>query len=115
MAALTESAVRTIARRVESARRGVSADRGNAAATLTVGDAPTQRWNTALTVDRAVTLSTVGASSGDRFRVVREAGATGAVNLNVGTGPLKALATASTWCDVEYDGTAWRLTAAGAL
>lgn len=94
----------------------VSADKGDAAVTATVGSTePTIRFNTAISVDRAVTLSTTGAYNGAKFRVVREASATGAFNINVGTGPLKALATASTWCDVEYDGAAWRLTAYGTL
>jgi hypothetical protein len=43
---------------------------------------------------------------GRTFRIVRTANATGAFNLNVGTGPLKALAV-STWCDVTYNGSAW--------
>lgn len=94
----------------------VSADNGDAAATLTyLSSVPTQVWNTPLTVDRAVTLSTTGAINGAKFHIVRTAAATGAFNLNVGTGPLKALATAGTWCDVEYDGSAWILTAYGAL
>lgn len=93
----------------------VGADNGNAAATLTVGtSATTQPWNTPLTVDRAVTLSTTGAVNGSKFRIVRTAAATGAFNLNVGTGPLKALV-AGTWCDVEYNGSAWMLTAYGTL
>lgn len=95
---------------------GTSTDNGNAAATLTVATSyETQRWNTALTADRAVTLSTTGAAIGARFRIVRGASATGAFNLNVGTGPLKALGSASAWCEVEFDGTAWRLTASGTL
>ncbi len=94
----------------------VSAGRGDAAAPLVAGvDATTQRWSTPLTADRAVTLSTTGAKIGDRFRIVRGAAATGAFNLNVGTGPLKALASAGTWCDVEFDGSAWFLSAYGSL
>lgn len=97
-------------------KRSVSADKGNAAATLTVGVSEvTNLWNTAITADRAVTLNTGAARDGDRFRIIRGAGATGAFNLNVGTGPLKALATASTWCDVEFDGSAWLLSAYGSL
>lgn len=95
----------------------VSADKGDAAATLTVGTSePTVIWNTPLTADRAVTLSTTGAYNGAKFRIVRTASSTGAFNLNVGTGPLKALAV-GTWCDVEYNGNtaAWMLTAYGAL
>jgi hypothetical protein len=93
----------------------VSADNGDSDATLSVlTSARTQRWNTPLTANRTITLSTTNAQNGDRFRIVREAGATGASVLNVGTGPLKALAV-SEWCEVEYDGAAWRLTAYGAL
>lgn len=65
-----------------------------------------------LTADRAVTLGTTGAAAGMWRRVVRTGA--GAFNLNVGTGPLKALAT-NTWADFHYDGSAWRLTAYGAL
>jgi len=99
----------------------VSADNGDAAKTLTpwvdrtsTNCEPTQRWATALTADRAVTLSTTGALVGMKWRVVRQASATGAFNLNVGTGPLKALAVGQ-WCDVEYTGSAWILTAFGSL
>lgn len=96
-------------------QNSVSADRGDAAATLIVGSSSkTNVWNTALTADRAVTLSTTNAVNGDKLRVVRTAAATGAFNLNVGTGPLKALA-AGEWCDVEYDGSAWFLSAYGSL
>lgn len=94
---------------------GTAADNGNAAKTLTDGASEdTQIWDTAITADRAVTLSTTGVEDGAKFRTVRTASATGAFNLNVGTGPLKALA-AGEWCDVEYDGSAWVLTAFGAL
>ena len=90
----------------------VSADNGDAAVTLTPGQsAPTQRWATTLTADRAVTLST-SSWTGAKFRIVRTGG--GAFNLNVGTGPLKALA-ANTWADVEFDGSAWVLTGYGSL
>jgi hypothetical protein len=95
---------------------------GDVAATLRVlaqgasgnGSTVTQRWNTPLTADRAVTLSTTYARTGARFRIIRTAAATGAFNLNVGTGPLKALPVGS-WCDVEYDGSAWFLAAYGTL
>lgn len=93
----------------------VSSDRGDAGVTLTVATvSPTQRWNTPLTADRAVTLSTASAFTGAKFKIVRTAAATGAFNLNVGTGPLKALA-AGTWCEVEYNGSAWMLTGYGTL
>lgn len=94
---------------------GVSTDKGDASATLTVGTSETTaRWATPITADRAATLSTTGATSGSKFRVVRTAAATGAFNLNVGSGPLKALAVGQ-WCEVEYNGSAWMLTAFGSL
>lgn len=84
---------------------------GDADKTLTDTDARTQRWATALTAARTVTLSTTNALNGDRFRVVR----TGAGAFNLDVGGLKTLAGADEWCDVEYTGFAWILTAAGAL
>lgn len=95
---------------------GVTADVGNAAKVLQARiNEETQIWNTALTATRVVTLSTTGAFAGARFRIVRGAGATGAFNLDIGTGPLKSLTAAGQWADVEHDGTNWVLTAAGAL
>jgi hypothetical protein len=75
----------------------------------------TQAFGTPLTADRTITLSTVAAQLGDRFRITRAASATGAFNLNVGAGTaLKALA-AGQWCDVEYNGVSWVVTASGSL
>jgi hypothetical protein len=71
-------------------------------------------WLSPLTADRSVTLITTGAVSGTKFRITRTAAATGAYNLNVGTGPLKSLGV-GTWCDVEYNGTTWILSAYGSL
>jgi hypothetical protein len=91
------------------------ATNGDVAKTLTaLFDAETQRWNSPLTVDRAVTLNTNGDYSGAKFRVIRTAAATGASALNVGSGPLKVL-TPGTWVDVESDGSAWFVSAAGSL
>ena len=93
----------------------VSADNGDAAVTLYPNSSqPTQIFNTALTSDRAVTLSTTNVNNGSMFRVVRTSSATGAFNLNVGTGPLKAVGIGA-WCDVQYNGSAWVLIAAGSL
>lgn len=93
----------------------VSADKGDAAATLTIGTSEqTNVWNTPLTAGRAVTLSTTVAYNGAKFRIRRTAAATGAFNLNVGTGPLKALGIGA-WCDVVYNGSAWELDAYGTL
>jgi hypothetical protein len=92
---------------------GVSADRGDTSQTLVPGvDVPTQRWATTLTANRTVTLNTASAVVGDAFRIVRTG--LGAFTLNVGG--LKTLPSATAaWCDVEYDGAAWRLTAYGTL
>lgn len=90
---------------------GLTAYDANTPFTLTAGtSAPTAFAFGTLTADRAVSLA--GGFKGAKFRVTRTAG--GAFNLNVGTGPLKALA-ASEWCDVEHDGSSWVLTAFGSL
>lgn len=93
----------------------VSADKGDAIATLTAGTSEqTNRWATPLTANRAVTLSTTGVWNGAKFHIVRTAAATGASTLDVGTGPLKSLAVGQ-YCDVEYNGSAWMLTGFGSL
>ena len=81
--------------------------------TLTVGtDAERIRHTGTLTADRSVTLAVAGAVAGAVFRITRTGG--GAFNLNIGTGPLKALAT-NTWATFVYDGAAWYLAEYGAL
>ena len=93
----------------------VVADVGNASSIPSwISGQRTFVWNTALTADQSVTLNTASVPNGARYRIVRTANATGAFNLNVGTGPLKAL-TAGQWCDVDYNGSAWVLTAFGSL
>ena len=88
---------------------------GDAGITLTpFASFTTNFWQSPLTANRAVTLSTTGAVSGVKFRITRGTGSTGAFTLDVGTGPLKSLATGQ-WCDVEYDGSTWRLAAFGSL
>lgn len=57
-----------------------------------------------LTAARAVTLSTTNAVAGDEI-MFRRTGS-GAFNLNIGTGPLLALAT-NQWGVVRFDGSAW--------
>lgn len=75
--------------------------------------APNIRHTGTLTADRAVALGTTNAVAGKtKFRITRTG--SGAFNLNVGTGPLKALAT-NQWCEVIYDGSAYFLSAYGAL
>lgn len=92
---------------------GYGAINTDAAASLSVGtDAENIRHTGLLTADRAVTLNTTNAFAGARFRITRTGG--GAFNLNVGTGPLKALAN-NTWGEFVYDGSAWYLAAYGAL
>lgn len=92
---------------------GNQANATNADFTLTtLTDAQQVRHTGTLTADRAVTLSTTRAYAGAKFRITRTG--TGAFNLNVGTGPLKALIT-NTWGEFVYDGAAWYLAAYGAL
>jgi hypothetical protein len=67
-----------------------------------------------LTADRAVSLNTADATEGAELVVTRTAASTGAFNLNVGTGPLKALATGQ-WARFRYSGAAWVLTSFGSL
>lgn len=82
--------------------------------TLTPATSPYETLQTGtLTADHAVTLSTASAVAGvTKFRITRTGA--GAFNLNVGTGPLKALAT-NPWAEFVYDGSAYRLAAAEAL
>lgn len=91
----------------------VSADRGDTSPTLTYGtDSEIQRFATALTNNRTVTLSTTAAVNGSHFRIVRTGG--GAFNLDVGG--LKTIAGApSAFVDVHYNGSAWVLTGYGLL
>lgn len=94
----------------------VSADKGDAAfVALPYESDSTIIYGTPLTAVRAITLNTTGAYNGLKMKIVRSATATGAFNLNVGTGPLKSLTAAGQWCEVEYNGSAWALSAAGTL
>jgi hypothetical protein len=65
-----------------------------------------------LTANRTVTLSTTNAYAKLTYCITPTGG--GAYNLNVGSDPLKALAT-NTWGDFTFDGTAYYLAAYGAL
>ncbi len=93
----------------------MSSDNGDASATLTVGSsARTQRWATTLTSDRTATLSTTGAYTGARFRIVRTEAATGLFSLYVSAASATiAILLKGQWCDVEYTGTAWIVTGKG--
>lgn len=92
----------------EAGQQTIATDAALTLAYLT--NAPSIVHTGTLTADRAITLSTTNAVSGARFRVTRKGG--GAFNLSVGG--LKSL-WGNTWCDVEYDGSAWVLTAYGSL
>jgi len=93
----------------------VSGDNGDQAITLSAGpSATTQRFNTALTATRAVTLSCKNAFTGAAFKIIREQGATGPYGIDVGPG-LKTLTAPGQWCVVEYAGNSWILVASGAL
>lgn len=89
---------------------------GDTGVTLTSGvSSRVVVFNTPLTASRAVTLSATNAKKGDSFRIVRSTAATGAFNINIGTGPLRVLTAAGQWCDVTHDGSAWIVTGAGTL
>lgn len=96
----------------------VGANSGDADTNLTLDQSQTMiMYNTPLTAARNVNMP-ASARPGKTFRVVRQAGCTGAFNLNVnGPGLLKALTAASTWCDVTWSGPAgaFVLTANGTL
>jgi hypothetical protein len=102
---------------------GVSADKGNAGFTLTLGTSePTAYVNTPLTANRTITLSTntsnlgtVAQANGGKFRVVRTANSTGAFTLDIPhNGGTKSLSTGQ-WADFEFTGSVWILTASGSL
>lgn len=87
--------------------RGITT-RGDAAATLsTLTDTHTQIWNTDLTANRTVTLSTGLNLSGkaQRFTIVRTGG--GAFNLVLGTTGQNLLKNQGAL--VEFDGAAWQV------
>jgi hypothetical protein len=71
---------------------------------------PMVRHTGTLTADRTITLSTTDAWNGCTFRVTR----TGSGAFNLSVGGLKNLAT-NGWCEVVYDGSAWRLAQFGSL
>ncbi|HEX6992387.1 MAG TPA: hypothetical protein VF151_10895 [Gemmatimonadales bacterium] len=120
LVAISDAGDYYVATSVEAAlqeiRDSIAADNGDAAKTLTYASSdPVQRWNTALTAARAVTLSTSQAKEGAHFIIVRGAGATGNFNLTVGS--LCTLTGPGQWCEVRYDaGTAaWILEKFGYL
>jgi parallel beta-helix repeat protein len=90
----------------------ISFDKGDASVTVTcLTDPDTTLYNTPLTANRTVTLSTIGAWNGAKFRTVRTANATGASTLTVGS---KALA-AGQWVEHTFAAGTWVETAFGSL
>lgn len=97
---------------------GVSADRGNADVTLTMADAPIQRFNTQLTANRTVTLPTANQVVGSRFRIIRHAATQGAFTLTVQTmSPTNKVIANSTsgWVEAMWDGSNWQLIGSGVI
>lgn len=87
---------------LQEIRDAITVDNGDASATLTYNSStPVQRWNTPLTVNRTVTLSTTNAKEGAHFVIARGSGATGASTLAVGS--LVTLRAPGEWCEVRYD------------
>jgi len=83
----------------------------NADFTLTaITNAVNIRHTGTLTADRTITLSTTNAVAGSVFHITR----TGSGAFNLSVGGLKNLTT-NTWAEVVYDGSAWYLSAYGAL
>ncbi len=93
----------------------MSADSGDASATLTVGTSErTQRWATTLTADRTATLATTTAYTGARFRITRTEASAGSFVLIVSASSVTlAQLMIGQWCDVEYSGSAWIMTGRG--
>lgn len=92
---------------------------GNAAASVDMAPngASCVVYDVPITADRAVSFAnfTQPGARGRVVRIIRTVNATGAFNVNVGTGPLVALSAVKQWCDVETDGAAVRLVGYGTL
>lgn len=93
----------------------MSADKGDADATLTVGTSErTSRWATTLTADRTATLSTTGAYTGARLTIERTEAATGNYSLIVVVGSTRLVRLApGQWATVECTGSTWIVTGFG--
>ncbi len=105
-----ENAVTTLEQRPNTSALG--SDRGDTSVTLVAGtDVEIQRFATALTANRTVTLGQ--GFAGARFTITRSG--LGAFTIDVGPG-LKTLPSATAaWCDVGHDGTGWALVRFGNL
>lgn len=84
----------------------ISADRGDADVTLEVGrDPPVQSFETDLSANRTITLSTINAFAGATLKILRTAGGPG--DLDVG-GVATLLANGVAGAEVMFDGVVWR-------
>jgi hypothetical protein len=92
---------------------GVSANRGDANLTLVAADVYEQRFETALTANRTVTLPSAGMRVGQKFRIVRTG--LGAFTLDVGGLKTIASATAAFVEVTATSATTCKLSAYGAL
>lgn len=92
----------------------IGTNRGDADVTLTCWqDAEVQRFTSALTTNRTVTLSTTDAYNGARFTILRESTATGSSTLSIGGLVLLAPGEKAT---VEYNASsAWQLIGVGSI
>lgn len=78
--------------------------------------APTQILQGTLTAARTVTLSTVNAYSGAKFRIMRQStGVLISTLVKVSATLLGTLALTNQWTDYEFNGTTWVQTASGGL
>ena len=104
-----EVGVSTLEQRPNTSQWG--ADRGDTSVTLNAGtDAEIQRFATALTANRTITLGS--GFAGAKFRIVR----TGLGAFTLAVGAVKTLpAGTAAWADVGHDGTGWFLSAQGVL
>ena len=94
---------------------GVSKITADASATFTFTTLTAKSYQiltAAITANRTVTLSAVGAVDGTRAKFTRASSSTGAFNWDIGG--LKNLAVGQ-WCEVDWDGAAWALTQFGSL
>ena len=75
-------------------------------------------YDAAITALRTVNLPVSPAVlnfANSQITIIRKATCTGAFNINVGSGPLKAMATPGSFATVLFDGTNWILAAYGTL
>ena len=95
---------------IQSAR--TTGNVGDANHTFNPGEANVILYQSAITAERTVTLSTTNARVGTRVRVVRQSAATGAFNVVVGSFNLTA---EKQWIELTYDGSAYQITGYGTL